>query len=476
MPTMKFNFDNTYTTLPEELYSEVKAAKASNPQLVIYNNALAEELGIPSEDSAALTQLFSGKEIPEGAANIAQAYSGHQFGHFTNLGDGRTMLLGEQITPSAQRFDIQLKGSGQTPYSRRGDGKGTLSSMLREYLFSEAMHALNIPTTRSLAVVATGDAVYRETVQEGGILTRVASSHIRVGTFQYAQYFCSKETQEQLINYTIKRHYPVLTEKENPPLALLQAVMEKQIDLIVNWMRVGFIHGVMNTDNMLLSGETIDYGPCAFMNNYKPESVFSSIDVNGRYAYNQQAGIGLWNLTRFAETLLAHIDTNTDKAKEKALEVLNTFQDIFSEKHQKMLLAKLGLAETNEQNLKLSEDLLKLMEKHKADFTNTYIQLMYPEQKLNPCFENTDVKTWLDDWQKSSPSPGLMQQNNPVYILRNHLVEKALKEITQESKVELFNALLERVQNPYSNDTLDNAFIQPPLPEFDSGYKTFCGT
>ena len=289
---MVFNFDNSYLNLPQSLYSLVNPTPVKNPFLLCFNNQLANNLGITIEDEKALTTLLSGNEIPQYTTPFAQAYAGHQFGHFNRLGDGRAILLGEHVFGN-RRVDIQLKGPGITPYSRRGDGRATLSSMLREYLISEAMYFLNIPTTRSLAVVSSGELVYREKSQYGGILTRVAQSHIRVGTFEYAGRLADKESLKQLTHYTIQRHYPEIDLKGNYALEFLQKVADKQLDLIINWLRVGFIHGVMNTDNMSIAGETIDYGPCAFMNRYHPKTVFSSIDENGRYAFDNQINMAL---------------------------------------------------------------------------------------------------------------------------------------------------------------------------------------
>ncbi|MDO9632433.1 MAG: YdiU family protein, partial [Humidesulfovibrio sp.] len=305
-PSQGWNFDNTYARLPESLHVRMNPVPVRAPKLVLFNRPLAEALGLaPQEmDGEAGIAVFAGNRLPEGAEPLAQAYAGHQFGHFTMLGDGRAILLGEHVTPAGERFDIQLKGSGQTAFSRLGDGRAALGPMLREYLISEAMHALGIPTTRSLAVVSTGEAVYREDSLPGAILTRVAASHLRVGTFQYAASRGDGEALRALADYTIKRHYPELAEAGNPYLALLHAVMERQASLVASWLHVGFIHGVMNTDNMSLCGETIDYGPCAFLDTYAPDTVFSSIDQAGRYAYGNQPHMAQWDLARFAETLL----------------------------------------------------------------------------------------------------------------------------------------------------------------------------
>ena len=340
-----WNFNNSYIKLLDRLFSKQLPATVPTPRMVYFNDELADTLDLDfsavSENDKA--QLFSGNILPTGAAPIAQAYAGHQFGHFTMLGDGRAILLGEHLTPNNKLFDIQLKGAGQTAYSRRGDGKATLRSMLREFLISEAMHHLGIPTSRSLAVVNTGEKVYREEVHEGAVLTRVMSSHIRVGTFEYISNFLDVATLQEFTNYVIKRHYPELAENANPPLALLKAVMNKQIDLVINWLKVGFIHGVMNTDNMSIAGETFDYGPCAFMNNYHPDTDFSSIDVQGRYAFGKQPGIVQWNLVCLAETLIPLIDKDADKAVKMAQKVINSFPAIYQEKWWQMNGLKLGL-------------------------------------------------------------------------------------------------------------------------------------
>ena len=483
---MKFNFDNTYTHLSHTLFSKKDPTKVKAPQLVIFNSELAKELGISTDnsDEAEMAEIFSGNRAPEGAANIAQAYSGHQFGYFNTLGDGRAILLGEHVNPTGQRFDIQFKGSGLTPYSRGGDGRASLSSMLREYIFSEALYAMNIPTSRSLAIVATGEYVYREKKQDGGILTRVASSHIRVGTFQHARQNESFASQEQLTSYTLKRHFPHLEKSETPALDLLKAVMDAQIELIVNWMRVGFIHGVMNTDNMLLSGESIDFGPCAFMNAYKEDTVFSSIDHYGRYAFNQQASIALWNLTRLGESLLPQVDAVEIKAVEKVQELLAQFEASFKTKYEQMLLNKIGIASATVEDRQLLSRLMTWMRKYKADYTNTFVQLMYPQLDLNVCFHNAEVQEWIKDWKKhleskvesSSSSLKLMQQNNPVYIPRTDMVEQVLTLMTEENSPQAFDAFISKIQNPYSCDNFDLNYMQAPDSLFDINYKTYCGT
>ncbi|MBN2765913.1 MAG: YdiU family protein [Paludibacteraceae bacterium] len=483
---MKFNFDITYLNLPGELFTVCSPVPVSQPQLVAFNDNLATELGLNAGNinTNELAEIFSGNKLPEDSASIAQAYSGHQFGYFNRLGDGRALLMGEQITPDGRRFDLQLKGSGPTPYSRRGDGRATLSAMLREYLISEAMHALGIPTTRSLAVVVTGEPVYREQVQPGAVLTRVAESHIRVGTFEHISQFSSVETLKVFTDYVIKRHYPELLQTENSALLLLIKVMEKQIDLIVNWMRVGFIHGVMNTDNMAVSGETIDYGPCAFMNAYKPETVFSSIDTSGRYAFGNQPEMALWNLTRLAESLLLLIDTDIKKAIAKAAEVLNSFQNLFEQKYHKMLAAKIGFEYTDESDILLVNNLLGWMYEHNADYTNTFVRLMYPAIIQDKIYLDKAFLKWENDWKLRLQQKGiteeaalkLMQETNPVYIPRNHKVEEVLAQVTETGKMSDFQKLNNLLSTPYATSDFDAAFMQAPAVADELVYKTYCGT
>lgn len=483
---MQFNFDNSYTSLPAELYSACKPNPVREPQLAAFNDELAGELGIDTTDIQPdeLSALFSGNQLPEDAANIAQAYSGHQFGHFTRLGDGRAVMLGEHITPEGKRFDLQFKGSGVTPYSRRGDGRATLSAMLREYIISEAMHGLGISTSRSLAVVVTGEPVYREQVQMGAVLTRVAASHIRVGTFEHVTRFCSPETLLTFTNYVINRHYPQLATTENPALSLLEKVMEQQMDLIVNWMRVGFIHGVMNTDNMTISGETIDYGPCAFMNAYNPETVYSSIDMGGRYAFGNQPEMALWNLTRLAESLVPLIDTDTNIAVEKAEGVLNTFQAIFEQKHIEMLGRKIGIVKLESNDKLLINNLLNWMYLNNADYTNTFVRLMYPELIADEIYKHDSFIAWENEWKKRLTTPSendvlpmqLMQQTNPVYIPRNHQVEQVLSEVTRTGKLSSFQAFIQLLSSPYATSNFEKCRMQPPAQADDHSYKTYCGT
>jgi len=435
--------------------------------------------GISTDVKAA---LFSGNIMPEGSEPLAQAYAGHQFGHFTMLGDGRAIVWGEHITPSGQRLDIQFKGSGPTPYSRGADGRAVLGPMLREYIISEAMHALNIPTTRSLAVVTNGEKVYRETGLPGAILTRIASSHIRVGTFEYAALQQDKGIIQSLVNYTIDRHYPWIKEEHNKTLSLLKAVIEKQADLITHWMRVGFIHGVMNTDNMTLSGETIDYGPCAFMDAYDPRTVFSSIDHMGRYAYANQPDIAQWNLARLAETMLPLLDDEIEKAADTTEEAVNGFGALYKDKWLSMMRAKLGLFGARAEDESLITDLLDWMQRAGADYTNTFRHLTEEKPPQGKPYNDKTFKEWYTRWQaqlakntkplKSSLS--LMRANNPAVIPRNHKVEQVLDAATN-GDLKPLKDLLTALQEPYKNRSDLKPYQSPPKQD-ERVYQTFCGT
>jgi len=484
MTSSGFKFDNTYLHLPEIFYTKLVPAPVPEPEMVILNTPLAIELGLDFSEISLDKQavLFSGNQMPESAEPFAQAYAGHQFGHFSILGDGRAIVWGEHITPTGQRFDLQFKGSGPTPYSRGGDGRAPLGPMLREYIISEAMQALNIPTTRSLAVVTHGEQVYRETTLPGAILTRVASSHIRVGTFQFAALKEDKETIQALLDYTIKRHYPEIKEKQNKALSLLKAVIEKQAELITHWMRVGFIHGVMNTDNMALSGETIDYGPCAFMDTYDPGTVFSSIDHTGRYAYANQPAITQWNLARLAETLLPLINENVEKARDLAEEAINGFGVVYKEKSLSMLRAKVGLFGEQPEDDKLITDLLDWMHQKGADYTNTFLDLTNESPPKGESYNSDTFKEWHTRWQarvvkNTQPlesSLALMRANNPVVIPRNHIVEQALDAATN-GDLHPLNDLLAALQEPYKNGSDLTPYQCPPKPE-EKVCHTFCGT
>lgn len=483
-----FHFQNTYTTLPEGFYTRLAPIAVPAPDMVILNEYLAASLGL---DFSALTNqekaaLFAGNELPKGAEPFAQAYAGHQFGHFTMLGDGRAHIWGEHITPDGQQVDIQFKGSGRTPYSRRGDGRAALGPMLREYIISEAMYALGIPTTRSLAVVTTGEDVLRETMLPGAILTRVAASHIRVGTFEFAAAQGDKDMVEKLLDYTINRHDPELKDAENKALALLERVMERQADLMVHWMRVGFIHGVMNTDNMVLSGETIDYGPCAFMDSYDPNTVFSSIDHMGRYAYANQPVSAQWNIARLAEALLPLIDADMDKAVQKAEEAVNRFSGLYQNKWLAMMRAKLGLFGAQDGDEKLISDLLGWMQHNHADYTNAFYDLgrslTTGDKPTEKPYDTKAFTAWYESWQarlQKNPKPlksslCLMKNTNPALIPRNHKVEEALEAATA-GNLKPFHDLLAALKDPYKDSDKLGPYRSPPAAS-ERVYQTFCGT
>jgi uncharacterized protein YdiU (UPF0061 family) len=471
--------------LPEVFYVRQNPVPVRAPELVVFNVPLAQALGLNpdtlrTEDGAT---VFGGNRIPERAAPLAQAYAGHQFGHFTMLGDGRAILLGEQVSPQGERFDIQLKGSGRTPFSRQGDGRAALGPMLREYIISEALHALGIPTTRSLAVVTTGEPVYRETPLQGAILTRTAASHIRVGTFEYAAARGKPDELRALADYTIRRHFPDLETAENPYLALLKAVMQRQAALVAQWLLVGFIHGVMNTDNMSLCGETIDYGPCAFMDAYDPNTVFSSIDHHGRYAYGRQPRIAQWNLARLAETLLPLMHGDQQEAIAMATEAISGFPDTFRRYWLGGMRAKLGLSNQETGDASLVEDLLDGMHRHGADFTNTFRDLASGSRPEVSAFQTSDLKQWFARWQdrlKRQPddqeaSRRRMTAHNPAVIPRNHRVEEALAAAVERDDFTVMENLLAVLAHPYE-DPPEGAGYDLPAPPSAEPYRTFCGT
>ena len=480
--TIGWHFDNTYSRLSKNFKEEIKPIPVKNPELVIFNENLAKELNLDFSNISKkeLAKIFSGNVLPEGSSTIAQAYAGHQFGHFTMLGDGRAVLLGEHLTNINKRFDIQFKGSGRTSFSRSGDGRAALGPMLREYIISEAINALNIPSTRSLAVISTGEKVVRENLLHGAILTRIASSHIRVGTFQYIAAKQNIDDLNTLVNYTINRHYPEIQTSNNKALDLLNLVMEKQCQLVVNWMRVGFIHGVMNTDNMAISGETIDYGPCAFMDHYDPKTVFSSIDRFGRYSFSNQPPITKWNLARFAECLIPLIDKNEDKAIKIASETIDNFQNIYEEKWLNMMRDKLGLFGEDKSDKKIIKDLLNWMEQNKADYTNTFCYLMNNDSINSEIYKDQKFLTWIKNWKNRvlinngsiEKSLKLMKNNNPIVIPRNHKVEEALL-TANENNLDNLNNLLSVLKNPYNNLQNINEFQSPSS---NNNYQTYCGT
>ena len=479
--TIGWHFDNTYSKLSKTFREEIKPTPVHDPNLVVLNEELAKDLNLDFSkiDNKDLAKLFSGNVLPNDTNTIAQAYAGHQFGHFTMLGDGRAVLLGEHLV-NKKRFDIQFKGSGRTSFSRTGDGRAALGPMLREYIISEAIHALNIHTTRSLAVVSTGEKVVRENLLSGAILTRVASSHIRVGTFQYIAAKQNINDLITLVDYTVERHYPEIQSSKNKALDLLSLVMEKQCQLVVNWMRVGFIHGVMNTDNMTLSGETIDYGPCAFMNHYDPKTVFSSIDTFGRYSFSNQPPITKWNLARFAECLIPLIDKNEDTAIKIATEIIDNFQNIYEIKWLNMMRDKLGLFGEDKNDLELINNLLNWMKTNQADYTNTFCYLMNIGSIKNEIYKDKNFINWFKNWEKrilingssKENSLELMKKNNPIVIPRNHKVEEAL-EAANNDNLKPMNDLLSILNKPYSAQSNIESFQSPSN---DQNYQTFCGT
>lgn len=479
-----WRFDNTYAAMPEALSIRVLPAKFPKPQVIMINFELAKRLGLELGDSSQseLAEVFAGQLIPSGADPIAQAYAGHQFGGFTMLGDGRAILLGEQIAPDGARFDIQFKGSGETPFSRRGDGKAALGPMLREYIISEAMAGLGIPTTRCLAVVTTGEPVYRETVLRGAVLTRIALSHIRVGTFQYLAAREDIANLRVLADYTINRHYPELHNLEEKYLAFLQAVIDRQAALIAQWQSVGFIHGVMNTDNMAISGETIDYGPCAFMDHYHADTVFSSIDDYGRYAYSNQPKIAQWNLARFAETLLPLLHDDRTKAIQIATDAVVSFGAVFEKHWLTRFRHKLGLLDEKSEDAELVGDLLSWMQSSQSDFTNTFRELSLDALPDATPYQDPHFAAWRCRWKKRleangqplASSKSLMLSANPAIIPRNHLVEEALALAHDEDDLSLVHELLDVLRTPFESTLHLSKFTTPP--PIGCGYRTFCGT
>ena len=479
-----WKFDNTYSNLSTNMLSKLNPIPVKKPELVIFNHNLSKEIDLDfsSISNKELASIFSGNKLPEGSESIAQAYAGHQFGYFTILGDGRALMIGEHLDRKKNRYDIQFKGSGKTPYSRDADGKAALGPMLREYIISESMHYLGIPTSRSLAVIKTGANVVRETILEGAILTRIASSHIRVGTFQYALVSKNKNDLKNLFDYTINRHYPKIKNSQKPVIEFLKVVMEKQINLICNWMRVGFIHGVMNTDNMTISGETIDYGPCAFMNKYDPKTVFSSIDHNGRYAYFNQPFIAKWNLERFAEALLPLIKDDREESIKIMNEALNEFPKKYEKIWLEMMKKKLGLLGENSNDDQLIFELLSWMHQKKADYTNTFCYLMNKFEKNIEVYKDKNFIFWKKKWEDRiklnncsfENSLDIMSKVNPIVIPRNHIVEEALKFATEKGDLNKVNKLLRTLRDPYSDIHVSSIYQLPPLSE--ENYVTYCGT
>ncbi|MDO4706132.1 MAG: YdiU family protein [Comamonadaceae bacterium] len=493
---LNWRLSQSYRSLPPLFYSAGETADFPAPQTVLFNAVLAAELGLlPAADAAiepqALAEVLSGNRFPAGVQPIAQAYAGHQFGHFTLLGDGRALLLGEQSTPDGQRIDIQLKGSGPTPYSRRGDGKAALGPMLREYLISEAMHALGIPTTRSLAVVTTGEPIWRDRLLPGAVLTRTAQSHIRVGTFELAAASGEVANLRALADYALQRHFPeVLVENPAHPYpGLLRAVIARQAALIARWQTVGFIHGVMNTDNMSIPGDTIDYGPCAFMDAYDPATVFSSIDRDGRYRYENQPPIAQWNLARLAEALLPLLDADEKTAIDIANAELRQFAPLFNQHYQQGMARKLGIFQPQETDTALLDDLLQFMQAKAADYTHTFVRLTLDMLDADgsyldgtqALFADPAFAQWHTRWQARlaeqaqgrAEITALMQSANPFVIPRNHRVEAALA-AAEAGDMQPFNALLAALQKPFDYSAERHWQRLPDAPQ--PGYQTFCGT
>jgi uncharacterized protein YdiU (UPF0061 family) len=479
-----WNIESTYSKLPPAFFTLAVPTPAQAPTLTVFNHALAESIGLDFKQTpdTELAAIFSGNQLPPGAEPIAQAYAGHQFGHFTMLGDGRAHLIAEQLAPTGRRYDIQLKGSGQTPYSRQGDGRAALGPMLREYLMSEAMNALGIPTSRSLAVVLSGEPVLRKTMLPGAILTRVAASHLRVGTFEYAASRQNIDELRQLANYAIDRHYPEALEHESPYAALLNAVIARQAALVASWMHVGFIHGVMNTDNTTISGETIDYGPCAFMDQFSIDTVFSSIDRQGRYAFGNQAMITEWNLARLAESMLPLLNENLAKATDMAEAALSGYSVEFNRQWLLGMQKKLGLFAAEAKDLELCQGLLGWMQNNRADYTMTFRDLICDHMPPNSIYQSTEFKTWHECWQARlsrqtntrESSLSLMRKSNPVVIPRNHLVEAALSS-AEQGDLQPFITLLGILQHPFDDSDKNIPFRDPPK-ECNIHYQTFCGT
>ena len=472
----KWRLQQNYSQLPKELYTETKPSPLDNPKLLLWNNKLAKELQLDHLSREEITAILSGNKIISNSKPIAQAYGGHQFGYFNILGDGRAILLGE-LEVKNKLFDIQLKGSGPTKYSRRGDGRASIYSMLREYLISEAMHGLGIASSRSLALIGSSTDIYRENIHKAGVLTRIASSHIRVGTFELAARMENSKPLIELLNHTIKRHYPRASEHENPPLELLKEVIEKQINLVVQWLSVGFIHGVMNTDNTSIAAETFDYGPCAFMNVYDPNTVYSSIDHQGRYAYMNQRHIIKWNLIRFAETLLPLIHENINIAIDCCQVLFDEFDEKFKQQYNKVFLKKLGIDKEQANDIELLNELLEWMQNQKADFTNTFRGLSDKKLLSDYIYKDENFLRWHKKWDLRTKNVSNLEyrlnQINPSVIARNHIVEEALEDIIQNNDFKLFEAFVSALEKPFNN--CSNEKYQLP-PEDETEYKTFCGT
>ena len=486
------NFDNSYARLPKSFFECIKPTPVKEPKLVRFNKPLANEIGLNViEDNDILSDIFSGNIVPEGSEPIALVYAGHQFGYFVpQLGDGRAILLGEIVNNGGCRFDIQLKGSGQTSYSRSGDGRAPLGAVIREYIISEAMHSLNIPTTRSLAIIVTGELVSRETLLPGGILTRIASSHLRVGTFEYFAASDDQENLQLLADYSINRHFPNIKKSNLRYQTFLESVCDRQAALIAKWMHVGFVHGVMNSDNTSIPGETIDYGPCAFMDSYDPATVFSSIDHHGRYAYGNQPNIAQWNIACLGECLLPLIHPDRNKAIGIAEEILDSFQDKFRKYWLSGMYKKIGLTQNEPEDINLLEQLLELMKENKTDYTLTfrYLSDAIENDTGNSNFEKqflsqNKISEWLVSWRKRLKIQSAsfkkikmsMQKENPAFIPRNHRIEKAIYEAVDNNDYSYMDHLILLLNKPYQDQPNNSEYMHPPEKP-DHNYQTFCGT
>ena len=472
-----WDVEQTYISLPSKFYKYVTPEPATNPEILIENKALKESLGLESWD----VSHYSGNKTIDKIESISQSYAGHQFGQFTMLGDGRAVLLAE-IVAKRKRYDVQLKGAGKTPYSRAGDGRAGVGPMMREYIISEAMHALNIPTSRSLAVVKTGDHIMRERPYDGAVLTRIASSHLRVGTFEFAVGYGDATDVKELADYAIKRHDPFLKYEKNPYPVFAKNVMRRQAQTIAKWMATGFVHGVMNTDNMTISGETIDYGPCAFIDRYDPNAVFSSIDHQGRYRFNNQPAIAQWNLARFVETLLTLFDEDEAVAMEMGTEIVKGFASYYEAYYLDIMRKKLGLKNAEMEDQNLVNDLLVAMEKYEADYTNTFVDLTHDSLDGATLYHSIEFKNWYEAWQSRLKREAtskedvfsLMKSHNPILIPRNQFVEDALTSLLEEDDMSKVNELMRLLADPFEHNDEQMKWSQKQIDR--SPYMTYCGT
>lgn len=481
-----FPFDNSYARLPDYFYKRVNPHKVKQPALIRLNKALATELNLPTErlKEAPQVAVFSGNRLPERSEPLAMAYTGHQFGHFNpQLGDGRAILLGELLNNKHERFDVQLKGSGRTPYSRGGDGRAAMGPVLREYIMCEFMHAAGIPTTRALAAVSTGENVMREHLLPGAVITRLSKSYVRVGTFQFFAAQQNVQAVRELADYVIARNYPEAAAADNPYQALLEASIKRQAELIAQWMHIGFIHGVMNTDNASIAGETIDYGPCAFMDNYHADTVYSSIDRQGRYAYRNQPPIGHWNMSRFAETLIPLLGEDTEAGIAIAQQAINTYPDLYQNSWLNGMRNKLGLEQRDADDEALINNLLDIMSDNKADFTLTFRGLSETGLLPEALKHSADFQQWSTqlqqrlaiETQSEANRQAAMLATNPLYIPRNHLVEEVIRSAEDHGDFRPFHDLVDLLEKPFQKQDVSGKYTQPPRPE-QVVQNTFCGT